>query len=84
MKSNMSTSSTATTAIPVPFSGPSTGPVLQTQQINAVAGLCHRKPDTLDKTVTFLAKRDGIDKVWNETSAKDYFGRPKFCDILGQ
>ena len=23
----------------------------------------HRKPDTLDKTVAFLAKRDGIDKV---------------------
>lgn len=24
-----------------------------------------RKPDVLDKTVTFLAKRDGIDKVLN-------------------
>jgi hypothetical protein len=32
-----------------------------------------RKPDTLDKTVTFLKKRDGIDKVGHGTCS---VGRP--------
>ena len=30
---------------------------------NHATAPAHRKPDTLDKTVVFLAKRDGIDKV---------------------
>ena len=39
----------------------------------------HRKPDTLDKTVTFLAKRDGIDKVGVAVSTKRFSLRSVWC-----
>lgn len=36
-----------------------------------------RKPDVLDKTVTFLAKRDGIDKVRNFVCAASQFSKAR-------
>ncbi len=35
-------------------------------KIPVAAPYSQRKPDTLDKTVAFLAKRDGIDKVHHD------------------
>ena len=53
-----SSSSGTVTSVPATFVTAS-GPTIATQ--NAVQQ--KRGPDTLDKTVTFLAKRDGIDKA---------------------
>ncbi|CAL8466039.1 g5575 [Coccomyxa elongata] len=58
------TSSTTTTYASPPSFVTATGSALPTPSKIAVAGpYSQRKPDTLDKTVAFLAKRDGIDKV---------------------
>ena len=53
-----SSSASTVTSAPATFVTAS-GPTIATQ--NAVQQ--KRGPDTLDKTVTFLAKRDGIDKA---------------------
>ena len=53
-----SSSASTVTSVPATFVTAS-GPAIATQ--NALQQ--KRGPDTLDKTVTFLAKRDGIDKA---------------------
>lgn len=58
------TSSTTTTYASPPSFVTATGSALPPPPKSAVAGpYSQKKPDTLDKTVAFLAKRDGIDKV---------------------
>ena len=61
--SSTSSKSSTITAPPPPGFVTASGHTLSGPKFATVTPPAHRKPDLLDKSVTFLAKRDGIDKV---------------------